>query len=75
MNPDELVVKLEELRRQLFDLRCQAVTEKLENSKGILNIRRDIARIRTVIGQRRRQQPGQAGVAASAPSEGGKNAQ
>ena len=49
MSPDELDNKLEELHRQLFDMRTQAVTEKLENSKGIKNIRRDIARVKTVI--------------------------
>ena len=49
MNPDELESKLEELQRHLFDLRSQAVTEKLENSKAIINVRRDIARIKTII--------------------------
>jgi large subunit ribosomal protein L29 len=49
MNPDELSSRLEELQRHLFDLRSQAVTEKLENSKAIANVRRDIARIKTVM--------------------------
>ena len=49
MSPDELEGKLEELQRRLFDLRAQAVTEKLENSKAVINVRRDIARIRTII--------------------------
>jgi large subunit ribosomal protein L29 len=49
MSPDELQSKLEELQRHLFDLRSQAVTEKLENSKAVINTRRDIARIRTII--------------------------
>jgi len=34
MSLDELEGKLEELERHLFDLRSQAVTEKLENSKA-----------------------------------------
>ncbi|MHC4158877.1 MAG: 50S ribosomal protein L29 [Planctomycetota bacterium] len=51
MSPDELESKLEELQRHLFDLRSQAVTEKLENSKAMLNVRRDIARIKTVMRQ------------------------
>ena len=51
MSPDELEVKLEELERHLFDLRSQAVTEKLENSKAVINTRRDIARIKTIIRQ------------------------
>ena len=53
MSPDELEDKLEELQRHLFDLRSQAVTETLENSKVITNVKRDIARIKTVIRERR----------------------
>lgn len=49
MSPDERVTQLEELQRHLFDLRAQAVTEKLENSKAVINARRDIARIKTII--------------------------
>lgn len=49
MGADELEGKLEELQRHLFDLRAQAVTEKLENSKAVINTRRDIARIKTII--------------------------
>lgn len=49
MSPDEIESKLEELERHLFDLRSQAVTEKLENSKSITNVRRDIARIKTIL--------------------------
>ena len=49
MSPDELNVKLDELERHLFDLRSQAVTEKLENSKAIINTRREIARIKTIV--------------------------
>jgi large subunit ribosomal protein L29 len=51
MSPDELVAQLEELQRRLFDLRAQAVTEKLENSKAVINVRRDIARIKTIMRQ------------------------
>ncbi len=49
MSPDELESKLEELQRHLFDLRSQAVTEKLENSKSVINVKRDIARLKTII--------------------------
>jgi len=51
MSIDELQGKLEELQRHLFELRSQAVTEKLENSKAVMNAKRDIARIRTVLRQ------------------------
>jgi large subunit ribosomal protein L29 len=53
MNPDELKDKLEEMQRHLFDLRSQAVTEKLENSKALINVRRDIARIKTIMRESR----------------------
>ena len=49
MSPDELESRLEELQRHLFDLRSQGVTEKLENSKAVTSVRRDIARIKTVM--------------------------
>jgi large subunit ribosomal protein L29 len=49
MSHDEIESKLEELQRHLFDLRSQAVTEKLENSKSITNVRRDIARVKTIL--------------------------
>ena len=52
MSPDELEVKLEELQKHLFDLHSQAVTEKLENSKAAINVRRDVARIKTIIRER-----------------------
>ena len=49
MSSDELESKLDETKRHLFDLRTQAVTEKLENSKAVKNVKRDIARIKTVM--------------------------
>ncbi len=53
MSPEELQEKLEELEKHLFDLRSQAVTEKLENSRAMKNVRRDIARIKTIIRERK----------------------
>lgn len=49
MSPDELQSTRDEFQRRLFDLRSQAVTQKLENSKAIINARRDIARINTIL--------------------------
>ncbi len=53
MSPDELEEKLEELERHLFDLRAQAVTEKLENPKSVTNVKHDIARIKTVMREKK----------------------
>ncbi len=52
LNDDELNVELDRLRRHLFDLRSQAVTEKLENPAMITRARKDVARILTVQRQR-----------------------
>ena len=52
MSQDELQSTLQDLEKRLFELRSQAVTEKLENSKAIINARRDIARIKTVLHQK-----------------------
>ena len=52
MKVDELHAELERLRRHLFDLRAQAVTEKLEDSTQLGKARRDIARLLTVMKER-----------------------
>ena len=49
MSVDERLMKLEELQKQLFELKSQSVTEKLENTNAVANLRRDIARLKTVI--------------------------
>jgi large subunit ribosomal protein L29 len=52
MKTDELHNELERLRRHLFDLRAQAVTEKLEDPTQIAKARKNIARILTELRQR-----------------------
>jgi large subunit ribosomal protein L29 len=54
MSREELQITLEDLEKRLFDLRSQAVTEKLENSKAIINVRRDVARVKTVLNEQAR---------------------
>ncbi|NLE29064.1 MAG: 50S ribosomal protein L29 [Phycisphaerae bacterium] len=46
---EELEALLHDNRRKLFDLRAQAVTEKIEDSTAARKIRKDIARIMTVL--------------------------
>ena len=53
MNDEELVLEQDRLRRRLYDLKAQSVTEKLENPRELGNIRRDIARMLTVQHQRK----------------------
>jgi large subunit ribosomal protein L29 len=52
MKVDELHAELERLRRHLFDLRAQAVTEKLEDPTQLGKTRTDIARLLTVLRER-----------------------
>jgi len=47
LNDEEIVVELKRLHRKLFDLRTQAVTEKIEDVSQFRKIRRDIARLNT----------------------------
>ena len=54
---EELQVEMDRIRRHIFDLRAQSVTEKLEDTSQITKARRDIARILTVMRERRPQAP------------------
>jgi large subunit ribosomal protein L29 len=53
MNPEELASELERLKRHLFDLRAQAVTERLEDPTMIAKAKTDIARMLTVQHERK----------------------
>ena len=55
MKIDELHSDLERLRRHLFDLRAQAVTEKLEDPTQLGKTRKTIARVLTVLKERGEQ--------------------
>ena len=52
MNPDELSDELENLQKKFFEIRTQAVTEKLEDPTQLTKVKRDIARMQTVIRER-----------------------
>jgi large subunit ribosomal protein L29 len=52
---DELNESLLGLRKEAFNLRFQRASGQLENTARIREVRRDIARIKTVL--RQRQQP------------------
>jgi large subunit ribosomal protein L29 len=58
LSDEELASELERLRRHFFDLRSQAVTEKLEDPTMLGKTKRDIARILTVQQQRRADKAG-----------------
>ena len=56
MKTEELYMELDRLRRRAFDLRSQAVTEKLHDPSLLTKARKDIARIITAMQQRGEQQ-------------------
>lgn len=52
MSDDQLKFALEEAKKELFRLRFQSATEKLEAPSELKKLRRDIARIKTIQHQR-----------------------
>ena len=49
MTPADLDKKLADLKAELFALRLQHATNQLENPIRIADVRKDIARVKTVI--------------------------
>lgn len=52
MKTAELRAEVDRLRRHFFDLRSQAVTEKLENPYQLKETQKDIARVLTILRER-----------------------
>ena len=53
MTPDQLSDELTKLKKEQFNLRFQRATGQLENTGRVREVRRDIARIKTVAAQKR----------------------
>ncbi len=51
LSNEEMVKKLEETKEELFNLRFQNATGQLDNYKRIRELKRDVARIKTVMRQ------------------------
>jgi len=66
LGDSELLSRLGEARRELFNLRFQLATGQLDNSARLGAVRKDIARLSTFLRQREI-------VAADALEEGGKS--
>jgi len=49
MSTAELETKLGELKKDLFNLRLQHATNQLDNPVKIAQVKRDIARVKTII--------------------------
>ena len=49
---DELTGELERLAKEAFNLRFQKASGQLENTSRVRHVRRDIARIKTILDER-----------------------
>lgn len=54
-NPAELQQELNDLLKAQFGLRMQVATQQLANNSQIKKVRRDIARVRTLLNEKARQ--------------------
>ncbi|MGB0496358.1 MAG: 50S ribosomal protein L29 [Kangiellaceae bacterium] len=50
-NTDELNAELVELRKEQFNLRMQRATNQSEQTHNLKNVRRNIARVKTILNQ------------------------
>ena len=53
LSVEELEVKLTELKKDLFNLRLQNATNQLDNPTRISEVKRDIARVNTILRERK----------------------
>jgi ribosomal protein L29 len=51
---DELTEEVDTLGKEIFNLRFQRASGQLENTARVRQVRRDIARIKTILGERQR---------------------
>ena len=56
MSPEELETKLNDLKKDLFFLRMQHATNQLDNPIRINQVKKDIARVKTVLRQKQLEQ-------------------
>jgi large subunit ribosomal protein L29 len=52
LSDEELARRLDELQQELFNLRFQLTTRQLENYMRLEAVRRDVARVRTIMRER-----------------------
>ena len=52
--PDELRDQLAQLKKEQFNLRFQAATNQMENTSRMRTVRRDVARVKTILNEKAR---------------------
>ena len=50
--PDQLRAKLTDLKKEAFNLRFQQATSQLENTARMRTVRRDVARVKTILNEK-----------------------
>ena len=68
LTDEELVLRVREAKEELFNLRFQMATGQLDNNRRLRLVRREIARVYTVLLER------ELGLAAGPDSDGGDDA-
>ena len=53
LTSEELIVKLNDFKSELFSLRFQLATGQLENTARIKMVKKDIARVKTILAERK----------------------
>ena len=68
-SPDELNDELVKLKKEQFNLRFQRASGQLEKTNRVREVRRDIARVQTILGQKARGESIAAKKAPKAPAK------
>lgn len=55
MDNTTILSEIEDLKKELFNLRFQQATGQLENTAKLYTVRKTIARMLTILGERERQ--------------------
>ena len=57
LTPDEITIKLRDVREQLLQLRLRKHTGQVEKTHELRSLRKDVARLETILRQKNRPAP------------------
>ena len=58
LTTDEILARIDGYEREIFQLRFRSATQEIENPMLLRTLRRDIARLKTILGEREPQGEG-----------------
>lgn len=58
LTTDEIITRIDHYQREIFRLRFRSATQELENPMLLRTLRRDIARLNTILGERQPETEG-----------------